>query len=576
MRRYVLAVFLSGAAVCYASETATDPPASDTGIPVAAPSPQSSPVERASLAAAPQTDTERLLLQRIEALEKRLSELESGGGGRPSVVPAVIVAPATGQATLTLPAGPARPATPSFGPVLDQSPNPAHALENRMQGPLQTAQTTPQNAPAASEQKAPAEPTPFGFADFSWLNGNSRETDFPLEGKYFTGEVSADANFTYSLNHPQDHTLVGSTEIGRTSELQIQHFGIGGDFHAGNVHARLLTQFGINSTLIPRNDASPARGQFQLADAFRYVSEAYGGYHFNLGKGLNVDYGIFMSYIGLFSYYQYDNWAYQPSYVSSNTPWFFQGLRAQYYPSDKLKLELWLINGWQSYGVFDNIPGLGTQVTWRPNGNFAFISNNYYIGKDTLNNVGRKRMHTDDSIEVKYYENPNAFFDMAAFTVTVDAGCEYGGGVKCTGGDAHTPSQYFLGFMAYNRVWFAKNVFAMTLGGGYIDNPGRYLVLLPPVNGATAFSGTPFFTQNPGDQFKAWDASFTLDYMPSQWGTIRAEFNHRFSNVPYFAGTGGVTPPGGNQGDPGSLVPGFVPDLVKSENRFTLGLLVRI
>src|SRR5258708_36339963 len=36
--------------------------------------------------------------------------------------------------------------------------------------------------------------------------------------------------------------------------------------------------------------------------------------------------------------------------------------------------------------------------------------------------------------------------------------------------------------------------FSATLSGGAIDNPGRYLVLLPPINGATAFSGTPYFT----------------------------------------------------------------------------------
>jgi hypothetical protein len=34
----------------------------------------------------------------------------------------------------------------------------------------------------------------------------------------------------------------------------------------------------------------------------------------------------------LFSYYNFDNWAYQPSFVSSNTPWFFNGVRFQYYP----------------------------------------------------------------------------------------------------------------------------------------------------------------------------------------------------------------------------------------------------
>jgi len=48
-----------------------------------------------------------------------------------------------------------------------------------------------------------------------------------------------------------------------------------------------------------------------------------------------------MSYIGLFSYYQFDNWAYQPSYVSSNTPWFFTGVRVQIFPTEHLKIEPW-------------------------------------------------------------------------------------------------------------------------------------------------------------------------------------------------------------------------------------------
>ncbi len=48
-----------------------------------------------------------------------------------------------------------------------------------------------------------------------------------------------------------------------------------------------------------------------------------------------------------------------------------------------------------------------------------------------------------------------------------------------------------------------------------MNNPGRYLVLLPPINGATATSGTPYFTKNPGTSFKAWDTSITFDYMPN-------------------------------------------------------------
>lgn len=329
------------------------------------------------------------------------------------------------------------------------------------------------------------------------------------------------------------------------------------------------------SQTTPRNDASPARGQWRLDDAYRYLSEAYAGYHWNKMHGINVDAGIFMSYIGLYSYYQFDNWSYQPSYVSSNTPWFFNGLRVQIFPNDKLKIEPWLINGWQSYGKFNKAPGIGMQVAWRPSGTIAFVTNNYF-GTDTLGNRDRKRLHTDNSIQVKYLDAPQSTVSKAAFSVTLDAGCEYGGGVSCSGGTPQSPSQYFLGFMVYHRLWFDRDRIGLTVGGGGINNPGRYLVLIPPINGATAFSGTPYFTAAPGDPYKAWDASVTLDYMPSQFVTFRGEFNHRAANVPYFAGRGGVTPPGGNVAPLGSSVPGFAPDLRKTENRVTFALLIKL
>ncbi len=416
---------------------------------------------------------------------------------------------------------------------------------------------------------------PFAFADFTWLNGNSRQKDSILNTKYFTGEFRLDANYVYDFNHPEDHTLVGSCEMGRTNEIQVQQLGVGGDFHWDNVRGRFMTQFGLYSTMTPRNDASPSRGQWDLATAYRYISEAYGGYHFDAMNGINIDAGIFMSYIGLFSYYNFDNWAYQPSYVSANTPWFFNGLRLQIFPSDRLKLEVWLINGWQSYGMYNSSPGVGVSLSWRPSGSLTVISNDYITGLDTLGNAHRVRRHSDNSIEVKYHERPLGFLSKAAFSFTFDLGTESGGGVSGLGNGSNTPKQYFIGFMFYNRLWFAKDRYALTIGGGAIDNPGRYLVLLPPINGATAASGTPYFTTNPGDPFKAWDGTITFDYMPNQWLTFRGEFNRRGASVPYFAGPGGITPPGGNQGAPGSIVEGWSPDLRKTESRINMALLVK-
>jgi Putative beta-barrel porin-2, OmpL-like. bbp2 len=440
---------------------------------------------------------------------------------------------------------------------------------------------------AAPSTPNPAKAEPFAFADWTWLTGNPRTKEPAFDSKFFTPEIRADADYILQNHHPIDDTISGSSEVFRTNEVQLSQLGVGGDFHYDNVRARLMTQFGLYSETTPRNDASPARGQWNLADAYRYLSEAYGGYHFNALHGVNVDAGIFMSYIGLFSYYNFDNWAYQPSYVSSNTPWFFNGVRVQIFPTEKLKIEPWFINGWQSYGRFNSRPGFGGQILYRPNGNISIVANNYGAGADALGLPNRTRYHTDDSIQVKYYDHPERLIDKMAFTLTGDAGCESGGGVSCTG-NGKAPKQSFLGFMAYNRWWFKKDLYAFTLGGGKINNPGRYLVLLPPINGATAATGTPYFTENPGDPYKAWDTSATFDYMPSQYITFRWEYNYRAANVPYFTGHGGVTPPGGNNGNPGALVclPGvascsgspantWYPDLARTESRLNFALLVK-
>jgi hypothetical protein len=416
-------------------------------------------------------------------------------------------------------------------------------------------------APASPGQpEKPAATAPFAYADWTWLNGSPRNKDVVWDSKFFTPEIRMDINYIEDLNHPKDDTMGGSTEIFRSNEIQIEQISFGGNFHWQNVNARILTMNGMFGVTTPRNDASPGRGQWDLRGAYKYVSEANAGYHWDVNHGLNLDAGIFVSYIGLFSYYNFDNWAYQPSYVSSNTPWFFNGVRIQWFPTDKLKIEPWIINGWQSYGRLGSKPGLGGQILYRPKPWLSLVFNNYGMGEDTLGNgdghFGRSRIHTDDSVEIKYYDKPQNFLDKMAFSLTGDLGCEYGGNgsfvsaqgriinnnVNCHHNTATSSKQSFAGWMLYNRWWFKKDLYGITLGGGAMDNPGRYLTLLPPINGADAISGSPYFTQNPGDPYKAWDASLTFDWMPKQYITFRAEYGYRHANVPYWTGRGGITP----------------------------------
>jgi hypothetical protein len=412
--------------------------------------------------------------------------------------------------------------------------------------PAEAVLAQPSSDPLAAPTKK-EKIAPFSDWDWTWLNGNPRNKDTAFDSKFFTPEIRADITYNYDFNKPIDNSIGGSSEMFRSNEIQLEQLGVGGDFHYDNVRARFMTQFGMYSTTTVRNDPSYAKGQWIVNEADRYLSEAYGGYHINALNGINIDAGIFMSYIGLFSYYNFDNWAYQPSYVSSNTPWFFEGLRVQIFPTPHLKIEPWFINGWQSYASANSRKGVGGQIKWTPRPWVNIISNNYGLGHDDLYIPKRARIHTDDSIEIKYFDKPGKTLDKMAFSFTGDMGCEFGGGVSCHGNTSGGPKQSFIGYMLYNRTWFKKDTYGLTIGGGQINNPGRYLVLVPPINGETAPSAAisaPYFTGNPGDPFKAWDTSITFDYMPRQWLTFRWEYDYRHANVPYWTGHGGITPPG--------------------------------
>ncbi len=477
-------------------------------------------------------------------------------------------------------------------------------------GPQTAAAAAPQSTAAASapQNTAPAAPavdlqTPFAFGDFTWLNGNPRNKDVVLDTPFFTPEVRFDTHYMEDFNQPKDHTIVGATESFRSGEVQIEQASVGGDFHWQNVRGRILFMYGLFATTTPRNDASAGVGNWDLRGAYKYVSEAYGGYHFNVQHGLNVDAGIFVSYIGLFSYYNFDNWTYQPSYVSSNTPWFFNGVRLQWFPTNKLKIEPWFINGWQSYAKYNGHPGLGGQLLWMPKEWFKLVANQYGFGQDNLGLPHTERIHTDDSIEIRFYNNPekDKGISKIAMSLTGDAGSQYGGGICGTCAPSKGKDS-FVGWMLYNRYWWNKDKYAITFGGGEMSNYGRYLTLLPPIDGADAVTGSVYFPQLPGQAAHMWDSTITFQYMPKQYITWWGEVGYRHSDIPYFAGRGGVTPPGfplgGTNGFPqnytcmsgatsgtnvlsaaqaacGGAGNVWFPDLRRSETKLSVGVMVK-
>ncbi len=371
---------------------------------------------------------------------------------------------------------------------------------------------------------------PFGWGDFTWMNGTSRQKDFPLTiNKYLALDVYLDTYYAFSLNHPYDDTLTGSATLGRHNELQINLASIGMTWSYRHVLGRVAIQYGTMLNIVQDLDGSVNRGRGLSTANLRYIREATLGYHWDRLAGVNLEAGIFLSYVGMESYLLAENWLYTRSLACDATPFYFQGVRAQIHPTSKVKVELWLMNGWQSYGKWNFAPAGGLQVRWSPWEWIAMVAN-FYVGADTKGQPGRVRFHHDDSLNLRLHQRPSSHgLSKLALSINNHGGFENGG----TSPGLHDA---YVGATALSlRAWLDRDLVALTVRGEYFTNPSRYLAQFPPPSLATA----------PGNDLQVWAVTGNIDIMPTDFFSLRAEVSWRHASVPYFAGPDGTTSPDG-------------------------------
>ena len=420
-------------------------------------------------------------------------------------------------------------------------------------------------------------PIPFEGMDLTWINGQNRQKTFPLSNKVLTGVVYLDTYYNYNFNHPKDNTHTISGTMGRHNEFTVNLASIGVETYYKNIIGRIWLQTGAMLNIVQDLDGTTLRGRNLAigtthANNLKYIREAAAGYHFNKWYGLNFEMGIFMSFIGLESYVLQENWCYQRSMVCEFTPFYFSGARAQAYFSKHYKAELWIMNGWQSYGKWASAPALGQSNYYRPNENLQLVANFYY-GHDTQFVPGRMRFHHDHSVVYRYFRHGDGLISQAAFSLNNHYGFQSGGSITDASGNrqklAGPDKAYMAGTSLAHRVWFAKNKFALTLRGDYLTNPSRYLAYSPGVFGTNGY--VPGYSNS--DQLMMATGTATFDMMPNDFVTFRLEYGFRQASVPYFAGPNGTTSPDGYQG----VVPAnYAPDLRRRENRITIATSFRL
>jgi len=409
---------------------------------------------------------------------------------------------------------------------------------------------------------------PYDGYDLSWINGQNRQTDFPLTLKdkngetILTGVAYMDGYYNHDFNNPTDNTHTISSSIGRSNEFTVNMASFGIESYYKNIIGRVWLQYGQMASIVQDLDGTVSHGRNTSINNLKYIREAAAGYHFNKMYGVNVEMGIFMSYIGLESYVLNENWSYQRSMPCDFTPFYFSGARIQMYPSKKLKQEIWFLNGWQTYNSWNQGKGLGSSTYWRPNTNLQFVAN-FYAGQDTRSNPGVVRFHHDNSIVARYYNNNGAKgISQAAFSMNNHYGFQSGNGIE-------PGKNYIAGTSIANRMWFHHNKFALTLRGDYVTNPSSYLAFSPSPVAANDYNDA----MAAGKTLDIVQGTATFDVMPYDHITFRLEYGYRSSSVPYFAGAGGTTSPDGWVDTP---IGTWRPDLVKYENRITVAVNFRL
>jgi len=417
---------------------------------------------------------------------------------------------------------------------------------------------------------------PFDGYDLGWINGQNRNQNpsvLAVKDKngdvVLNGSVLVDGYFNYNFARPKDNTQTISSSTGRSNEFQVNQASFGVETSYKNIIGRFWMQTGSMTHIVQEADGSVARGRNTGTDDLKFIREAAAGYHFDVDYGLNVELGIFSSYVGLESYVLQENWSYQRSMICEFTPFYFQGARIQYYPTKNFKTELWLMNGWQTYNSWSKNIGVGSSNYFRPSENTQMVYN-FYFGNDTKSATDElskvHRIHNEFSISQRYFKHKESRgISQAAFDLDMHYGFQTGDGVSAR-------TNYVTGIAVAHRLWFLQNKIGWTVRGDYVSNPGGYLAFVPAAEGDIP-NDYDLAIQS-GKSLKMTQLTTTLDIMPSDFVTFRLEFDHRNANIPYFAGPGGTTSQTGFSTDPVSST--WKPDLRKYENRIILAINFRI
>ncbi len=294
------------------------------------------------------------------------------------------------------------------------------SLQNELATVKQQVGETKSAAAASAPAASPAGPAPAAATTASAPAGSAPAAPAATTMATILGPLSVtgfvDGYYGYNFEHP--HVAAPSVLAGNPG-----FFGAGNTTNTGLSGLRAFdspySQMSLNAAEVILDkppDATNSRIGYHLALGFgnamnvvgstepgglgwaQYLKEAYGSYLAPIGKGLQIDFGKFVTPAGAEVIESKDNWNYSRGILFTYAiPFYHFGLRAKYAFNDKFALTGYVVNGWNN--IVDNNTGktYGFSAAWTPNKKVA-VTENYLAGPEQFQNNGNWRQLSDTVI----------------------------------------------------------------------------------------------------------------------------------------------------------------------------------
>jgi len=232
-----------------------------------------------------------------------------------------------------------------------------------------------------------------------------------------------------------------------------------------------------------------------------------------VGKGLQIDFGKFVTPHGAEVIETRDNWNYSRGLLFALAiPYYHMGARLAYPITDKVGVTGFIVNGWNNVRDNNSAKTVGGSVSVKPNDRLSFIQN-YMVGAEQPDNNSDVRQLFDTV--VSYTLTPKVSllgnYDYGRDTVA-------GEGVDWTGVAMYLKYQHneHLAFIPRFEVLWDSKAFAtgtlqdvkeLTLTGEY-----KFKGLISRLEYRTDFSDQPFFVKGDGLQKDQTTLTFGVLY----------------------------------------------------------------